>query len=203
MRNRKFLLADPAKPEAPDNPSTRERTVDALIALIAAGEQLNHDRVAERAGLSRRTVYRYFPDQSSLRAAAWERLGPPGGMPSTLHDFVGLMPERFGKFESNAEAMTVTMASPEGRAMRNVMTTKRVETFRALFAEQTAHLAEPARTEAIAALQYMGCGYAWLEMRDQWELGPEGAAAACSWAIETLLAELARGGGPGKGPSAA
>ena len=44
MSARKFLLADPAKPEGSDNPHTREKIVDALTGLRVSADQ-------EREGL--------------------------------------------------------------------------------------------------------------------------------------------------------
>ncbi|NYT43040.1 TetR family transcriptional regulator [Sphingomonas sp. R-74633] len=195
MPKRNFLLADPARPEGPDNAHTRAKIADAILALMAEGDHLNHDQVATRAGVSRRTVYRYYPDQAALRAAAWARVGPAGGIPKTLDDFVGGLPARFANFDDKADAMTVVMASAEGRAIRNVMKDERVAAFRAMLAPQVTALAEPDRTRAIAAIQLLGSGFAWREMRDQWDMDGAEAAAACSWAIETLLADLARRGG--------
>jgi AcrR family transcriptional regulator len=194
MAPRKFLLADPAKPEGSDNPHTRAKIVDALTELMAEGERLTHDAVAARATISRRTVYRYFPDQESLRAAVWARLGPERGIPTTLDDLLGGMGERFGNFDRNAAMMSVAMASAEGRAIRNVMTPERVAAWRTMLAERVAALAEPDRTRAIAVIQLIGTGLAWREMRDQWGMEAEGMTVACRWAIETLLADLERRG---------
>lgn len=194
MTARKFLLADPARPEGSDNPHTREKVVDALTELMAAGEKLTHDAAAARAGISRRTVYRYFPDQASLRAAVWTRLGPAGGIPTSLDDLLGGMEERFANFDRKAATMTVAMASAEGRAIRNVMKDERVAAWRTMLAGRVAALAEPDRTRAIAVIQLIGTGLAWREMRDQWGMEAEGMTVACRWAIEALLADLERRG---------
>lgn len=202
MPKRKFLLADPAKPEGPDNAHTRTRIEDALLALTAEGERLNHDVVAQRAGVSRRTVYRYFPDRDALLKALWSRLSPAAApnrkMPATLDDILGRMPELFAGFDRNADAMTVVMASAEGRAMRNAMTPERVTAYRAALAERTAHLDPAARDQATAAVQLLNSGFAWREMRDQWDFSGEDTARACDWAIRTLVRELEAGGGPGR-----
>ncbi len=195
MSARKFLLEDPAKPEGPQNDHTRARIEDALIELMAAGEKLNHDGVARRAQVSRRTVYRYFPDQEALRAAMWKRLSPVGGMPTSLEELLTHLGEAFVNFDAKAAAMTVAMASPEGRAIRNVMKPDRVAAFRGIFAEATAGLPEPDRTWAIAAMQFMSTGFAWREMRDQWDMTGEQIGVATRWAVEVLLADLAKRGG--------
>ena len=194
MSARKFLLADPAKPEGSDNPHTRAKIVDALTSLMAEGAQLTHDAVAARAAISRRTVYRYFPDQGSLRAAVWARLGPSGGIPTTVENLLGDMAERYGNFDRNAATMTVAMASAEGRAIRNVMKPERSAAYRGMLSDRVAALPEADRTRAIAAIQLLSTGLAWREMRDQWDLEADGMAIACRWAIETLLADLERRG---------
>ena len=197
---RKFLLDDPAKPERSANPATIAKIEDALLGLMAEGERINHDLVAARAGISRRTVYRCFADRDALLRALWARLSPgPDGdkMPRSIAGMVAKQPALFDWFDENATAMTVTMASAEGRKMRNALKDERTAAYRAALQAETAHLPEPARTRAIAVVQLLNSGFAWREMRDQWDLDGTDMAAACSWAIETLAAELERGGGPG------
>lgn len=195
MSTRKFLLVDPARPEGPSNDHTRERIEDALIELMADGDKLNHDQVAERARVSRRTVYRYFPDQAALRAAMWKRLSAAGGMPASLEGLLEHLGQTFCNFDAKAPAMTVAMASPEGRAIRNLMKPERTAAFRSIFAEATVDLPEPDKTWAIATMQLLATGFVWREMRDQWGMTGEQMGIATRWAIETLLADLRRRGG--------
>lgn len=176
-------------------PSTDERIGEALLALLAEGEKLNHDNVAARAGVSRRTVYRRYADQQALREALWTLLSSQGKMPTDRGDWLtNGIPRLYRQFDARASAMTVAMASAEGRAMRNAVTPQRTAAYRALYADLTATLPEPDRTHATAVLQLIGSGFAWREMRDQW--GMDGAAIAESvlWAIRTLMADLARRG---------
>jgi AcrR family transcriptional regulator len=180
---------------------TRTRIEEALLALTAEGERLNHDIVAERAGVSRRTVYRYFPDRDALMRAMWARLSPATApndkMPHSVETLLDQLDILYEGFDQNAAAMTVVMASAEGRAMRNTMTPQRVAGYRKALGDVTAHLPEPAATEAIAAIQLLRSGFAWREMRDQWDMDGQQIASSVRWAIEVLIAELKRGGGPG------
>jgi AcrR family transcriptional regulator len=198
MAKRKFLLLDPAKPEGPDSPDTARRIEDALLALMAEGERINHDVVAIRAGVSRRTVYRHHANRTALLRALWDRLSPGAGdkLPNSLTTILARQPARFDGYDENATAMTVTMASAEGRRIRNAMTPERTEAYREAFAEETAHLPDSARVQALAILQLLNSGLAWREMRDQWGMKGDQMAQASGWAIRTLVAELARGGGP-------
>jgi AcrR family transcriptional regulator len=173
----------------------RQRIGQALLELLADGEKLNHDNVAARAGLSRRTVYRHFPDQVSLRKEIWTLLSSQGKLPTDLGDWLtNGIPRLYRQFDQRAAAMTVAMASAEGRAMRNSITPDRVAAYRALYADATAALPEPDRTHAVAALQFIGSGFAWREMRDQWGMDGEAIATTVQWAIRTLLADLEKRG---------
>src|SRR3954447_16125773 len=76
-------MAQEAASNASPRPSLRERRrqetadliVDAVLDLMAeAGiNGLTMEAVAERVGISLRTVYRYFPDRASLLTAALAR----------------------------------------------------------------------------------------------------------------------------------
>lgn len=180
---------------AATDPGTRSRIGQALLALMAEGEKLNHDNVAARAGLSRRTVYRHFPDQSALRQEVWVLLSSQGKMPTDLDDWLTNGISRlYRQFDQRAAEMTVAMASAEGRAMRNSVTPQRIAAYRALYAAATKALPEPDRTHAVAALQFIGSGFAWREMRDQWNMDGEAIAETVLWALRTLLADLAKRG---------
>ncbi|QIG81105.1 TetR/AcrR family transcriptional regulator [Stakelama tenebrarum] len=206
MVMRKFLLEDPARPaKTSDNKATRERIVDALMALTAEGAVINHDLVAERAGVSRRTAYRYFPDQEALRSAVLQRMNNVSASPRSLDALLDGLESRFGDYDAHADAMMVLTTTAEGRTTRNMAKPERVTAYRAMLGDATAYLPEPDRRWAIAAIQLMGSDFAWREMRDQWDMDGEESAAAVRWAIETLLADLERRGNKplSEGPVAA
>lgn len=175
---------------------------DALLETLAEGDPsgVNHDRIAERAGVGRRTVYRYFPDRMALLQAGWHRLNraasPGVAMPKSSQSILNGLEELFTGFDSNADAMTVTMASAEGRAIRNAMTPQRVAAYRAALDKETAHLDPHRRDLAIAAIQLLNSGFAWREYHDQWNLSGKDMAKASRWAIATLLRALEAGEGP-------
>lgn len=179
------------------NSSTDDRIHDALLAITAKGLELTHDVVAAESGVSRRTVYRRYPDQPALRRAVWALLSPVGVMQGDLDWLLGPgLDETFGAFDANAAAMTAAMASAEGRAIRNQKTAERVAYYRRLYAGEVDHLDEPARTRALAVLQLLSSGLAWREMRDQWRLQAPDMAQGSRWAIKVLLEALAQGRAP-------
>ncbi len=60
---------------------TRLALVTATRDLLAAGLTPNVEDAAERAGISRTTAYRYFPNQRSLLLAAQPTISPDSLMP--------------------------------------------------------------------------------------------------------------------------
>lgn len=181
---------------------TRSRIEDALLETLADGDPsgINHDQIAERARVGRRTVYRYFPDRTSLLRAGWERLNraasPNVGMPESGQSILDGMEELYAGFDRNPEAMTVTMASAEGRAIRNAMTPQRVEAYRKALSPEMQHLDAETRDLAVAVIQLLNSGFVWREFRDQWALDGHDMARACRWAVSVLLKDLRSGGGP-------
>lgn len=175
----------------PDPAPTDDRIRAAMLAVMAKGLALNHDAVAAEAGVSRRTVYRRFPDQEALRHAVWRLLSPSGVMEGDLAWLLGPgLTETFGAFDAQADSMTVAMASAEGRAIRNQQTAQRQAYYNQLYAEPLAGLKEPHRTQALAVLQLLSSGLAWREMRDQWGLTAPAMAEATRWAIKALLRDV-------------
>jgi AcrR family transcriptional regulator len=174
---------------------TRELIVDGLMQALAAGEldQATHDALAKRTGVSRQTVYRHFPDRESLMTALWERLNAhmsAQGLPKEEADLVEGLGPLYANFDRSAELITVAQSTPQGRAMRMSVKDRRAAAFRKAAAGATKDLTPEDATLAVAVLQLLHGGQAWIEMRQQWGLSGEESARACGWAVRTLLADL-------------
>jgi len=183
-----------------DNEATRRRICDATIALIGEVGTINHDAVAERAGVSRRTVYRYYPDQTALLRGAREHvqgmIGPNVRMPESEADLIGQLDDIYPGFDRIAPVSILMRTTPQGRAIRLADRDKRQAKYRAATADAVKDLPEPDQRLATAMLQFLHTS-AWLEMHDQWGLSGEEMAKSCRWAMSTLLKDLrTRGGRP-------
>lgn len=180
---------------------TRTRIADAVIAVIAEGRMdINHDLIAEQAGVARRTVYRYFPDREALLATAHARVrelaGPRVSYPSREADLTGDLHAIYTGFDSIAPIATLVRATPQGRAMRMSTNDERQARYRAAAADLVKDLPPEDRDLATAVLQVLHTT-PWLEMRDHWGFTGEQTAKATGWAMRTLIADLrARKGRP-------
>jgi AcrR family transcriptional regulator len=174
-----------------------QRIEDALLGFMERGEtqRLNHDAVADAAGISRRTLYRYYPDREALLKALWARTtraaGPGVGIPGDAAEVLERLHEVFTGFDRNAAAIMVSLTTPEGRAVRNSVKPERVAGWRKALEAELAALPERQRDWALGVIQLLSTGFAWREMRDQWDMDGAEIAAAAGWAIRTLLKDLA------------
>ena len=180
--------------------AARVQILDAVIELLADGRsEVNHDAVAERTGISRRTVYRYFDDRQKLLAAASTRVRELAGnrvmFPNDEKDLLDTRSIYTG-FDRIAPIATLVRSTPEGRAMRLSQKAERQAKYTAAAADAVKDLPEGDRKLATAMLQVLH-STPWLEMRDHWDLTGEQIGRVTSWAIRTLLADLrSRGSTP-------
>jgi AcrR family transcriptional regulator len=188
-----------ARPKT-ENEDTRRRICEATVDLIGQIGHINHDAVAERAGVSRRTVYRYFPDQTALLRGAREHvgglIGPKARFPKSEADLTGQLHELYTGFDRIAPVSILMRTTPQGREIRLADRERRRSSYSAAAADAVKDLPPADQKLATAVLQFLHTS-AWLEMRDHWELTGEEMARGCRWAMQTLLNDLrARGGLP-------
>lgn len=186
---------------APENrkDETRLRILDTFIAMMSEGDAvLNHDTLAERAGVARRTVYRYFPDRGVLMDAALLRVrelaGPQVHYPDSAEELLATLEPIYTGFDAIAPIAIMLRATPQGRALRLAQKKRRVARYTAALAEAVEALPEEDRKLATAMLQVLHTT-PWLEMRDQWGLDGRQIARATGWAVRTLLNDVKKRGG--------
>lgn len=175
--------AAPARPPALDGRRarairTRQAVVEALLQLLDAGElRPGAARIAERAGVSLRTVFEHFEDLETLFAAAAERqiervrglAGPPlapGPREARLRAFVlrrARLLERISPVRR--AALLHAPFSPElQRRLRRVTGLLREEVER-VFAPELQHRRGPAREDLLHALDVAADWSTWEALR--------------------------------------
>lgn len=184
----------------------RTRILDSLLDLLADGMDINHDRVALKAGVARRTVYRYFPDHAALMQPVWDCVttlaGPGVTFPDSEASMLASMPDIYRGFDTIAPLATVVRSTAQGRAVRLAQKDRRNASYVAATQDAVKGLPEADRPLATAMLQVLHTT-PWLEMRDNWSLTGDQIAQVCGWAMRVLLKDLrARGDKPlAEGPA--
>jgi AcrR family transcriptional regulator len=108
-------------PDARSN-LVRERVLDGVFEVLAAGDDLTFAKVAKAAGVPERTIYRHFPSKEALHAAIWtwanERMGFTGPFPTDEARDVTLVRRVHPGFERLAPVIRELLASKDGLEVR-------------------------------------------------------------------------------------
>jgi AcrR family transcriptional regulator len=195
------VAQDPAPRNAPETrkDETRARILDTFITMMSEGDAvLNHDMLAERAGVARRTVYRYFPDRAALMEATLLRVrelaGPQVTYPGSAGELLATLEPIYTGFDAIAPIAVMLRTTPQGRAVRLAQKERRVARYTKALADAVKELPKEDGKLATAMLQVLHTT-PWLEMHDQWGLDGRQIARATGWAVRTLLNDLKRRGG--------
>lgn len=184
---------------------TRDAIMDALAETIH--QQGLHDfsvqDVADRAGVSHRTVYRHFPGRDALLdglARELDALFDERDLPilpenaSDISEQLRIAFRLFGERPSLIRAVAVgalsTGIQPGTRKERD-------RVFRAKIEEAAGCLPDPEARKASAVIRYLANSLAWVVLTDQLGLDEEEVGDAVAWAVDTLLADLERRGREG------
>jgi AcrR family transcriptional regulator len=178
---------------------TRERILEAAIGLIAEDglAELTVPGVAERAGVSLRTVYRHFPTKDDLidsvgefRDAQFGVSGPP----SSIEELLENTPALFEGFAARDDLVRAADVSAAGRQIHDRARRRRATALRRIFEEVTGDLSPAEARRLVATVQVLWSTRAWLTLHDNWEMDGREAGRAAQWAIATLVEEARRMG---------
>lgn len=191
------------------SPSLRERQAEQVrVAVLDAAinqlesktvEDVSMADVARAAGISLRTLYRYFPDRPSLLHAAGEHLYGSLGVP---YDVAG--PETISaSFRDAARRLATRPAltralvqTTAGRAARSAIRQQRVEAIRTALKPMNDRLDADTARWATAVIAHLCSAVSWVSITDDSGLDDDDAQQAVVWAIDTLVAALAEGRPP-------
>lgn len=179
-------------------------TADAILAALfglmeesgGAPEAIAMEAIAERAGVTRRTVFRHFPTKAALLEAFWSWLNARIGVsptPQALADIVEGPVRTFPRFDAHEAAIRASLHSPAGREMRmGALPGRRASFAQALSpALADAAPADAARILALAHLLYSAS--AWEVLKDYGGLTGAQAGEAATWALEVILSAITPG----------
>jgi AcrR family transcriptional regulator len=184
-------------------PSLRERQASfarsaifaALVKHLEAGDadDVPMEDLAQEAGVSRRTLYRYFPNRAALLAEAAQR----------IRDEVLELPVEIGdegiaaSFRRAAERLAerpelarALLRTTTGRSLRGDYRRARAGAIRTALEREVPGLSRRELDRAAPVLSYLCSSNAWITIQDESGLDSHRAQAAVEWAIEALLAQL-------------
>lgn len=179
---------------------TRELILDGAIELLGDtnASELTVAAAAERAGVSVRTAYRYFPTIEALYDAVndWfmRRWGPAPRYPERLDglaDLVNKLHQSFAEHDTLMRAAMRTTQGGEVRARRKQQQSRALQ--KMIEAEGLDLTPEQVRCYA-GAIHIIISADNYLNLRGVWGLSVEEAIASAQFAIAALVARIRKGG---------
>jgi AcrR family transcriptional regulator len=171
---------------------TQTRILDATVALLAeAGDgEIVMPQVAERAGVSLRTVYRHFPTRDALLDAVTARIterfaSQMGGLPRTRDEYLAMTPLIALVFELEPlyRALFATAAGREAHIRSNA--DRNAHTQQA-FAPELAGLSAAKRRRFAAVMHLLQSSNGALFLHDYSHLSADDTVRAMAWAAAVL-----------------
>lgn len=191
----------------PGSKPTTDRILDALVEVILEGglPGFSVQEVADRAGVSHRTVYRHFPTRESLLqglvGAVDERMAALGGV-AELTDLDQLPSAAFVNFElfsRDRRAMEAAVRFGVGAAIETPDRVSRAKMFGARVSDAIGDLDADDALMTAAVLRQVVSSRSWLGLVEA-GLDQHAAARAASWAAAVLVDALRAGRTPGREP---
>jgi AcrR family transcriptional regulator len=180
--------------------ATRRATLDALAHVIveSKGFGFSVQDVANRAGVSHRTVYNHFPSREELSEALagyveelLSTLGPApdAELPSlqTFADAIGPLYRGLATREVHVRAYVMLMMANRQPAQ---LTRKRSRRFESAIARDAALPAGLTAVEAAAVIRMFVSSTGWHTLTEHLGLSVDQAATAATWATRTLVSAL-------------
>ena len=170
--------------------STRDLIVDTALEMLGQPEQpFSHEAIAERAGMSARTVYRHFPAQSDLFLALWQRHREQTEtqFPTTEAELLPMVHTQFRHFEEHAALVRAILASPASAKVLSHGWREGHAAFQKALAGITTDLPTEQARWLVAVCQSIYSAPFWQMLRTRGELSGEEAANAAAWAMDAVL----------------
>jgi AcrR family transcriptional regulator len=171
---------------------TTARIVQAAVDLLSEADasDLSMAQVAERAGVSVRTVYRSFASKDELLDAVigWinGRLrGVIEAPPATRHDYETTTADVIVEIFEIEPLLRALFATAAGRASHR-RTAGRQDSMRGAYAAELQGLDDGEARRLLAVLHLVSSSSGALFMKDYWDVPPEDVGRVMQWAIRVL-----------------
>jgi len=179
---------------------TRRLLIDALTHVIMRDglHEFSMQSVADEAGCSLRTLYRYFPNREAFigglntEVQHFVEAGMDYAQAENGTDLADLVERLILVFAERRNLIRVWLAASLAVDVRSSIS-RRASALVAAAIEQVAPTLDPDQhARVLCGLRQVVTTRTWLSLTDQ--LGPEEAARTAGWMVRTLLADLANGG---------
>lgn len=169
--------------------------LDAAVAWLEerSVDDLSMGAVAEAAGISLRTLYRYFPDRPALLQAVGQHVVTSLALPIGIDGADGISAsflDAARRFSDRPRLARALVRSAAGRAARSTARPERQEAVGAALRPVTEHLEADVARRATAVIAHLCSLESWVSIATSSGIDDTEAQLAVAWAIDTLVDAL-------------
>lgn len=162
----------------------------ALVILDTGLDSLSMQKVAERAQVSERTLYRHFQTKEYLLDEFWDRFNHQTGLvelPTNYEQLHEYIKKRYMACDKNEQFMKAYLFSQTYRTQRNATAPLRKNTIAKSIKEFTEGMNNKNKKRLSASVYIFYDLFSWVTMNEIWEMKTEESVETAKWAIATLL----------------
>jgi len=177
---------------------TRDAVVDAVIGAIQEhGLDFSVQAAADRAGVTHRTVYRYFGPREALVDAVADRyetwLASQGiRPPQTVDELLAQVGALFELFDRSPDLVRAVAMHVLAGGQRTARSAARTDQWRRMFKDAAPHLSSQEIEPVFAICRTLAGSVGWYLLRSLSGLSGEESARAVRRTVELLVADLRR-----------
>jgi AcrR family transcriptional regulator len=177
---------------------TRDAVIDAVIeAIRERGIDFSIQDAADRAGVTHRTVYRYFESRAALVEAVGERyeewLAEQGiSEPETIEEVLVQIETLFRLFDQSPDLLRAVAMHTLISGERTGLSKQRTERWRRTFEAGLPHLTRDEVEPLFAICRTLTGSLGWYLLTSQFGLSGEQAGRAVRRVVEAVIADLRR-----------
>lgn len=177
--------------------ATRTRVIAAAVALLEHGDPtFGMQDVADKAGVSVRTVYRAFPSKDDLLAGVLGEIkaqfeGAAGPPPTTRAELIASIPAAVRAVSELEPMYRALLATAAGQETHRATAAQRLASVERAFEDGLEGLDERRRRLAVAVLHLLTSSRSVLWLKDYAGLDVEEVSDAVSLAVTALYASVA------------
>lgn len=181
---------------------TRMAILEALAEIMVEEGPLGFtvQNVADRAGVSHRTVYRHFPNREAMCEGVieWSEQNQKGAeqgrgtLPTTPEGLLEIIPVMFEEMESERAMIQSLVLLNLSTGFRATAARDRDRQIETIVRELAPSLPEKERRESVVLIRYLASSLSWMSLTTQFDRSPREAAAIVVHGIQLALQDLKR-----------
>ena len=181
---------------------TRMAILESLAEIMVEEGPLGFtvQNVADRAGVSHRTVYRHFPNREAMCEGVIEwsenhqngKEQGRGTLPTTPEGLLEIIPEVFEEMESERALIQSLVLLNLSTGFRATAARDRDRQIEKIVRELAPSIPEKERGESVVLIRYLASSLSWMSLTTQFGRTPREAAEIAAYGVHIALQDLKR-----------